>query len=349
MAKLKFSFKQWIGLAAILLAGSSGLTYFIINPLFQTAVSKAETEPFVLYIPTGSGFKQVMDSLTINQVLLHPENFKRVAGILGYNKEEVPGGKYILESGMTTREVINKLRSGNQDPVNVVVNNVRTIQELCGKLDKYFETDSLTLLQYLERKDVQQDLHLSPETLLTLFIPNTYQMFWTTNPEKIVIRMKKEHDKFWNSERLTALKYWELSPVEAYTLASIVEKESNYAPERATIAGVYLNRLKNGMKLQADPTVVFATGQFDLKRVLYSHLTMDSPYNTYVYEGIPPGPICMPSISALEAVIHAEKHDYIFFCAKADNSGKHIFATTLAEHSKNARDFSAWMNALGIK
>ena len=349
MAKLKFSLKQWIGIVAILLMGFGGLAYYIINPLFQKAVSKINAESYVLYIPTGSGFEDVMDSLMKNNVLLHPENFKRVAVIMRYDKDEVPGGKYILKSAMTTREVINKLRSGNQDPVNVVVNNVRTVQELCGKLDKYFETDSLTLLQYLERKDVQQDLHLTSETMLTLFIPNTYQMFWNASPEKIIIRMKKEHDKFWNPERLAALKSWELSPVQAYTLASIVEKESNYAPERATIAGVYLNRLRTGMKLQADPTVVFATGQFDLKRVLYSHLTLDSPYNTYVYEGIPPGPICMPSISSLEAVIHAEKHDYIFFCAKADNSGKHVFATNLNEHSKNARDFSAWMNALGIK
>src|SRR5690606_1924990 len=153
-----------------------------------------------------------------------------------------------------------------------------------------------------------KEYHLTPETVLTLFIPNTYQMFWNATPEKLAKRMKKEHDKFWNQERLDKIRKLGLSPVQAYTLASIVEKESNYVPERPTIAGVYINRLKTGMKLQADPTVVFATGEYDLKRVLYSHLAMDSPYNTYMYEGLPPGPIYMPSISSLEAVINAEQH-----------------------------------------
>jgi UPF0755 protein len=182
-----------------------------------------------------------------------------------------------------------------------------------------------------------------------MFIPNTYEMFWTTTPEKFVARMKKEYDGFWDDERLKKLKKNNLDKTQAYIVASIVEKESNYDPERPTIAGVYLNRLKAGEKLQADPTVVFATGEFTLQRVLFSHLKIDSPYNTYMYSGLPPGPICMPSVSSLNAVINAEDHEYMFFCAKPDNSGIHAFAKDYDEHQKNASAFSAWLNSLNIK
>ena len=174
-------------------------------------------------------------------------------------------------------------------------------------------------------------------------------MFWTTTPEKFVARMKKEHDTFWTEERENKIKQHNLDKKQAYIVASIVEKESNYDPERPTIAGVYLNRLKAGEKLQADPTVVFAIGDFSIQRVLYSHLETDSPYNTYKYTGLPPGPICMPSIASLEAVINADKHEYMFFCAKADNSGIHVFAKDYSSHLKNAEAFANWLNSLNIK
>jgi len=339
---------KWVWFT-ILFTGLCIAFYIYVAPLFKPAIATFDNKPIVLYIPSGASYKNVKDSLVIAGVLTNVDHFNRIATLMQYAKDEVPGGKYILKDRMTAREVIGKLRSGNQDPVNVVVNNVRTLPELAGKLDRYFEIDSLTILQYFTREDVLKEYHLTPETVLTLFIPNTYQMFWNATPEKLAKRMKKEHDKFWNQERLDKIRKLGLSPVQAYTLASIVEKESNYVPERPTIAGVYINRLKTGMKLQADPTVVFATGEYDLKRVLYSHLAMDSPYNTYMYEGLPPGPIYMPSISSLEAVINAEQHDFIFFCAKADNSGKHVFASTLQEPSKNARLFSTWLNTIGIK
>ena len=161
--------------------------------------------------------------------------------------------------------------------------------------------------------------------------------------------MKKEYQDFWTDDKLSKIKENNLDQTQAYVVASIVEKESNYDPERPTIAGVYLNRLRAGEKLQADPTVVFATGDFTIQRVLYSHLEMDSPYNTYKYAGLPPGPICMPSIASLNAVINAEKHDYMFFCAKADNSGIHAFAKNYEDHQKNATAFANWLNSLNIK
>jgi UPF0755 protein len=323
--------------------------FFIVKPFFSSVIRSGKENPYTLYIPTGSGFEDVVDILKKDTVLLHENAFRKVAGLMSYDKDEVPSGRYILHSGLNAREVVGKLRSGNQDAVNVVINNVRTLADLSGKLSQYLEADSLAILSYLTNTDVLRDYGLTAETMITLFIPNTYQLFWNTKPEKLLQRMKKEHDRFWTQDKLDKIRKLGISPVEAYTLASIVEKESNYAPERPAIAGVYLNRIKQGMKLQADPTVVFATGQYDLKRVLYTHLETDSPYNTYKYPGIPPGPIYMPSISSLEAVINAENHDYIFFCAKPDNSGQHVFAATLDEHDKNARLFSEWLNKIGIK
>lgn len=334
--------------AGLFLAGIL-TAFFLVKPFFSSVIHAPKNAPYTLFVPTGSGFDDVVAMLERDSVLQHKDDFKRVSSFMGYTKDEVPAGKYMLHQEMSAREVVGKLRSGNQDAVNVVINNVRTIQDLAGKLSQYLEADSLSILQFLTDSSIHDQYKLNTETIMTLFIPNTYQVFWNTKPEKLLERMKKEHDKFWTQERLDKIKRHGLSPVEAYTLASIVEKESNYAPERPAIAGVYLNRLKQGMKLQADPTVVFATGLFDLKRVLYSHLETDSPYNTYKYHGIPPGPIYMPSISSLEAVINAEDHDYIFFCAKADNSGQHVFASTLEEHDKNARLFSEWLNKIGIK
>lgn len=174
-------------------------------------------------------------------------------------------------------------------------------------------------------------------------------MFWTTSPEAFVKRMKKEYDNYWTVDRKNKIEVNNITPTEAYIIASIVEKESNYNPERPIIAGVYLNRYQAGERLQADPTVVFAIGDFSIQRVLYSHLKTESPYNTYLNSGLPPGPICMPSMASLEAVINAEKHNYKFFCARPDNSGIHVFAETYQEHLKNAGNFSKWLNSLNIK
>jgi UPF0755 protein len=344
MMNKKFSLAAIIFLIIICAA-----VYIYIKPLFQPAIQTGPESSYSLFIPSGSDFEDVVNILKQDNVLIHEAGFRKVAGLLGYNKESVPPGKYILTHDMNTKDVISKLRSGDQNAVNVVINNVRKIEDLAGKISNYIEADSLQILEYFLNPSVQKTYNVNTETLLTLFIPNTYQLFWTTKPEKLLERMKKEHDKFWTQDKLDKIKSNGLSPIQAYILASIVEKESNYIPERPAIAGVYLNRLANGMKLQADPTVVFAMGQYDLKRVLFSHLDMDSPYNTYKYEGLPPGPIYMPSISSLEAVISADKHDYVFFCAKADNSGQHVFAVTYEEHTRNARKFSDWMNVMGIK
>jgi len=274
-----------------------------------------------------------------SNVLKDISTFRTVAQLRNYDTSVKPG-KYILKPGMNNQQIAGKLRSGDQDPQKVTINNIRMISDLAGKASRYFESDSITFLNYLKDPEVAASLGYNQDNFLTMFIPNTYEMFWTSTPESFVKRMKKEYDNFWTQDRINKLTANNLTPTEAYIIASIVEKESNYTPEKPVIAGVYLNRLHAGERLQADPTVVFAMGDFSIQRVLYTHLKTDSPYNTYLNTGLPPGPICMPSMASLEAVINVDKHKYMFFCARPDNSGIHVFAETYQEHLKNADNFS---------
>jgi UPF0755 protein len=206
------------------------------------------------------------------------------------------------------------------------------------------EADSNQLKSILENDHELESLKLNSDNIISIFIPNTYQFFWNTSAKEFFERMLKESDKFWNNSRIEKLNKLKLSKAEVITLASIVEKESNYAPERPKIASVYLNRIRKGMKLQADPTVVFAVGDFSINRVLDVHLKKDSPYNTYFYEGLPPGPICIPSANAIDAVLQNEQTSYIYFCAKEDFSGKHNFAVNDVQHSINANKFRKALN-----
>lgn len=334
------------GLSIILILIFAAFLY--VKPIFSKSLNPKQGKT-ILLIPSQSTFEDVLQIMVDSNLLIDKNTFIKVSRIFGYSNGNVKPGRYLLSENLSYKDLVMKLRSGNQDPHQMVVNNVRTMADLAGKLSTYVEADSITLLKTFTDSEIVRNYGYEIDNFMAMFIPNSYEVFWTTSPEKLLQRMKKEHDVFWNQERLNKIKERNLTPVTAYTLASIVEKESNYKPERPMIAGVYLNRLEQGMKLQADPTVVFATGQFDLRRVLYSHLVYDSPYNTYVYHGLPPGPIYMPSISSLEAVINSEKHDYIFFCAKADNSGMHAFAKNLTDHNKNAAAFSAWLNSNNIK
>lgn len=335
------------GIAALVVIGMASY-WFIGRAVWNANVSLPE-EYKVLYIPTGSSYETVEKMLKDSSILDDIASFRRVAGIMKYNRDNVPPGKYRILSGMSNRELIKMLRSGDQAPQEVVLNNVRNLEEMAGKASRYFETDSLTFLRYLSDPEIFRPLGYTRENFISMFIPNTYHMFWTDKPEKFVKRMKKEFDKFWTEDKIARVKKNNLNLIDAYTVASIVEKESIYDPEKPTIAGVYINRLKTGEKLQADPTVVFAVGDFSIQRVLYSHLEKDSPYNTYKYAGLPPGPICMPSLSSLNAVINAENHNYMFFCAKPDNTGQHAFAVDYAGHQKNAEAFAQWLNKLNIK
>lgn len=334
-----------IGLALMIILGLSAI--FLFNHYLKSDNINSN-EPKIIFIHSDADFDDVLHIMKDSNVLKNINTFEVVAKYLKY-KDLVKPGKYILKPGMDNHEIIAKLRSGNQDSQKVTINNIRMINDLAGKASRYFEADSISFLNYLKNPETAEAYGFNQDNFLTMFIPNTYELFWTSTPEAFVKRMKKEYDKFWNASRMSKIEENNLSPTEAYIVASIVEKESNYAPEKPTIAGVYLNRLKDGEGLQADPTVVYAMGDFTIQRVLFSHLKTDSPYNTYMYSGLPPGPICMPSMSSLEAVIKAEKHNYKFFCARPDNSGIHVFAETYKEHLVNAKNFSKWLNSMNIK
>lgn len=331
-----------IGLIVLVIIGGFGY-YYLYAPNTALAESKS------IFVPTGSSYDDVEKQLISENIIKSAASFKAVAGMMRYTKANVPAGKYTFKPGMSNKTMVSKLRSGNQDPVDLVVNNVRFISDLAGKVGRYLQADSLTILNYLNDPAIFTKYGYTQENFLTMFIPNTYKLFWTATPDDFVERMAKEHKKYWSAERISAVEEHNLNPTTAYVLASIVDKESNYNAEKPRIAGVYLNRLKQGIKLQADPTVVYAMGDFTIMRVLHSHLLFESPYNTYLNMGLPPGPICMPSLQSLDAVINAEDHDFVYFCAKADNSGAHAFAVTYDEHLKNADAFARWLNEKNIK
>lgn len=242
-------------------------------------------------------------------------------------------GRYELKEGMSYVRTVRMLRLGWQVPVRVTFNNIRTPDRLAGILARKLEPDSAAWLAALTSDSLARVYGLTPQTILTLCIPNTYEFFWNTSPDTFLQRMRQESDKFWTS-RDAKLSRSGLTRQQAYILASIVYEETKRKNEMPRVAGVYVNRLKRGMPLQADPTVKYAVGDFALRRVLNRHLEVDSPYNTYKYPGLPPGPICMPSIDALDGVVDFENHDYLYFCAKDDLSGAHAFARTLAEHNR---------------
>ena len=325
-------------LVIVILAGLN-----LYNKVMKPNVSTPNQQEFSLYIPTGAAFEQVKDSLYSHNLILNPSSFEWVANHKGY-PDHVKPGRYLLKNGMSNNDLINKLRSGSQTPVKVTFNNMRTVPMLAGRISEQIEADSASIASYLSDASNLKALGFNAQTIPAMFLPNTYEFYWNTDAEKFVKKMKDEYDKFWNEERCAKAKAINLSPVQVSTLASIVDKETNKTDEMARIAGVYLNRLRSGWLLQADPTLVFAVGDFELKRVLNVHKEVDSPYNTYKHAGLPPGPICIPSLQSINAVLNAEKHNYYYFCAKEDFSGYHNFAKTLAEHNRNAQRYQRALN-----
>lgn len=303
-----------------------------------------------LNIPTGSDYEDVKSLLIRKGMLIDTSGFDWVAERMNYRKSSMRSGRFEIQTGWSNRSLIQHLRGGKQAPVKVILTNERLLEEVAGKVARFIEADSVALITAFNDQNLLKEMGLKRETLMTLFIPNTYEFFWNQNADDFLERMKKEHEKFWskNDRKAKAAKQG-LSPAEVYTLASIVDRESLQSSERPRIAGVYLNRLKRGIKLQADPTVVFATGLFDLRRVLNKHLAFDSPYNTYMYPGLPPGPISMSSIDGIDSVLSPESHGYIFFCAKGDLSGTHSFAKTMAGHSQNIAVYKRNLKKRGLR
>ncbi len=249
---------------------------------------------------------------------------------------------------MNNLELLKMLRSGKQLPVNLVFNSIRTREQFAERISEQIEPAKDSLLYLMRDEKFLSPLDVDSNTVLTLFIPNTYQFFWNTSGRQFVRRMKTEHDKFWNAERKQKALQLGLQPAQVTVLASIIEQETQRDDEKPVIAGVYLNRLKKKLNLQADPTLVYALGDFSIKRVLSEYKKIDSPYNTYKYAGLPPGPICIPSIISIDAVLNRFPHNYLYFCARDDFSGYHVFASTYAQHQVNARRFHKALNQRGI-
>jgi len=293
-----------------------------------------------LYIPTGATYRQVQDSLQKHDFLIHPANFDIWQRAKSYHTCVKPG-RYELRRGMTSRQLVNILRSGRQTPVKLTFNNIRTLEQLAGKVGAMLETDSGRLMQAFINPSFLEKNQLSVYEIKSLFIPNTYEIWWTISATQFAERMRFEHDRFWNSERIKKAQERNLTPLQVSILASIVEEETRKNDEKPLVASVYINRLKKRMLLQADPTVKYAVGDFGLRRILHKHTKFKSPFNTYVYKGLPPGPICFPSVSSLEAVLNSPSTDYLYFCAKSDFSGYHAFAQTHSEHLQNAKKYWA--------
>ena len=303
-----------------------------------------------LIIPKGSSYNQVVDSLERNNVLINTKSFHTVATLMKYGDTNIKSGKYPIEKGWNNRVLIGLLRAGRQLPVKVTFNNHRTIQETLGSIAQYIEPDSADLVNHIMEQQSLANYGYSSSNILSLFIPNTYELYYNYTAEQLLSRMKAEHDKFWSAkDRRQKAASLSMTESEVYTLASIVEKESQAAKERPIIAGLYLNRLKRGIALQADPTVVYAVGDFTIRRVLNKHLAVDSPYNTYKNAGLPPGPIYLPSIESIDAVLNPAQHDYLFMCAKPGYNSEHAFAKTVAQHNANANRYRRWLTSEGIR
>ena len=302
-----------------------------------------EGQPTKITIPHGMSFGEFQTQLSKSRIVNDAVSFGFLSKLKELDKNLKPG-MYQLQPDMTNVELINLLRSGAQTPVNLTFSNARLLSQLPKKLAQNLETDSAQMASIVLSDTTAAHYGFKANTFISMFIPNTYQVYWTDSPKMILDRMKREYDAFWTEERLQKAKNLNLTPVEVSTLASIVQGETNKMDEAPTVAGVYINRLQRDIALQADPTLVFAMGDFTIRRILNKDKEFESPYNTYKYRGLPPGPINMPSIAALDAVLNYQEHSYLYFCAKEDFSGYHVFAKTLVEHNRNARKFQRALN-----
>jgi UPF0755 protein len=343
--KLKISLFALI-LFSILLTSTA---VYIYQLLYSSATVMDEDVEFKhIFIHTGWGFDETMRMLEDEGILKHPGFFRKLAELKKY-PESVRSGRYRINSGMSNMEIVNHLRTGKQDPVNVIFNFIRIPEQLAARIARQIEPDSLSLITAMLDTANLQRFGIPEHQIAMMYIPNTYEFFWNTSAQGFVERMHREYEAFWNESRQARLSEIGLSRAEVVTLASIIEMETRMNDEKARIAGVYMNRLRIGMRLQADPTLVFAHRDFTIRRVLNRHKRIDSPYNTYRYAGLPPGPISFPSISSIDAVLNYENHNYFYFAAKEDFSGYHNFSRTYQQHLANARRYHRALNERGIR
>ncbi len=325
------------------------IAYNFYQKIYADNISNKLKEPTYLYIRNNASFDAVLDSLTSAGLLKNVESFKWVSEKKKY-PAKIKGGRYEIKPGMSNNELVNKLRSGDQKALDVTFNNIRTKPELAKKISNQLEFDSLELITLLNDNNFLKKYGFSSETVISMFIPNTYQFYWNQSAKSFFEKMLNEYKKFWTNSRITKAKKLNMSKLEVSILASIVQAEqSKHNKEKPKVAGLYINRLNRKMALESDPTLVFAIGDFSIQRVLNRDKEIDSPYNTYKNIGLPPAPINLPEISSIDAVLNYEKHNYIFMCAKDDFSGYHNFSTNLRQHNIYANRYRIALNKRGIK
>lgn len=323
------------------------LGYLVYRTLFMPNTWTGEAGQVSVYIPTGSSFEDVKRELYSKGLIRRRASFEWVARQKKY-PELVKPGHYLISRDMSNDELINMLRAGNQVPVMVTFTSARSIEKIAGRVASQIEADSTSIMHLCRDPDFTGKLGFTPETISLIFIPNTYEFWWTTNAEEFLQRIYKEYEAFWEGTRKIKAESLGMTIPEVVTLASIVEKETNKDSEKPTIAGVYINRLNKNWKLQADPTLIYALNDPGIRRVLNIHKNIDSPYNTYKYTGLPPGPICIPGRASIDAVLDHQDHDYMFFCASPEMDGYHVFSRTLRQHNKNARAYQKALDQMKV-
>jgi UPF0755 protein len=331
----------WSLIAVFLLSGMLVAYYlFLPNVKINTenSLSERSRSPYYLYIPSGADYAFVIAQLERDEILKDIGSFQVVARCWNY-PEKVRSGRYCIRDGMSNYGLVRLLLSGMQEPVKFRFEAFRNLNDWALIAEKQLDVKAADIMALLQDKAFCDSLAIDSEQLIAFFIPNTYEVYWNISARGLIRRIKNEYDNFWNATRRQKALQQNLTPIQVSILASIVDGETYRESEKPKIAGLYLNRLKRNMLLQADPTVKFAVGDPTLKRILHQHLEIDSPYNTYKYPGLPPSPIACPSLTALEAVLNPENHDYIYMCAKADNSGYHHFTKNLTDHMRYAREY----------
>lgn len=332
------------------LVGMAGFSYYVYQNIFTPNTGFNNPQAHV-FIPTGATFKMVQEELS--PLLKDMNTFVTVAHRKGYSSN-IKAGHFIIKKGSNNNEIINSIRSGNI-PVTIKFNNQERLEDLAGHLAKQIELDSASLLNAMLDVDFLKASGFTQDTALGMYIANSYEVYWNTSPKAFCQKMLREYNAFWNTSRVAKAKAISLSKDQVMALAAIVQKETAMIQERPTVAGLYLNRLKKGMLLQADPTVIFAKKKTEnnfkqvIKRVLFKDLKIASPYNTYRYSGVPPGPITMPDVSAIDGVLNYKKHDFYFMVADVENFGYHKFAKTLSAHNRNKKQYVNWINKQGVK
>lgn len=344
---MKKSTKIVLSICTVLLIAGLCFGWTIYKKIYSPNIYVKDCK--YLYIRDNANSNEVLDSIYANFCVENPQMLELVMTLKHYNGKVKPG-RYRIEDGMSNNALVNMLRAGNQDPVNLSFNNIRSVKQLCAKVAKQIDIDSSYLLDIISDEAITSKYGFTPQNIIAMFIPDTYQFYWNTSAEKFLDKMYFYYKQFWTEDRLAKARKINLTPLEVSTLASIVQSEqAAHREEQPTIAGLYLNRLRIGMPLQSCPTLIYAIGDFTIKRVTGAMLDIESPYNTYKNTGLPPSPIGFPEKGAIDAVLNYESNEYLYMCAKSDFSGYHHFSRSYEEQKHWAREFQRQLDKQGVK